>query len=64
MNTVIKIQDINSSYLEELEDEISILSIFGGEITTETSLPYDVGYGIGWGADKVRDGVNWVKSKF
>ena len=60
MNTVIKVQDLNTSQLEELSNQDFLLQILGGEITTETSLGYDIGYAIGWAADKVRDGWNAI----
>ncbi|MBN3896709.1 MAG: hypothetical protein HWQ41_16005 [Nostoc sp. NOS(2021)] len=60
MEARIKIQDINSSYLEELSDDSLLQVIIGGEPSTETSLAYDIGYAIGWAADKVRDGWNWL----
>lgn len=61
MEARIKIQDINSSYLEELSDD-SLLQVIlgGGQPTTGTSLGYDIGYALGWAADKVRDGWNWL----
>jgi hypothetical protein len=58
MEARIKIQDINSSYLEDLRDNNLLQSILGGKITTKTSLTYDVGYAIAWAADQVRDGWN------
>jgi len=47
MEARIRIQDINSSYLEDLRDDNLLQAILGGKITTQTSLAYDIGYVIG-----------------
>lgn len=63
MNTNIKLENIKPNQIEKLENNDLLLSIFGGEITRDTSLGYDIGYSIGWTADKVRDGYNWTVDK-
>ena len=55
MEARIKIQDINSSYLEELSDDSLLQVILGGSPSVKTSLAYDIGYAIGWVAGQVRD---------
>ncbi|MCC5659418.1 hypothetical protein LC608_21050 [Nostoc sp. XA010] len=60
MEARIKIQDINTSHLEDLKDSSILQLILGGKPTTETSLAYDIGYAIGWVADKARDGWNYL----